>query len=139
MQQIRERLLAGETAKDIIAAGFAPGSTYKTQWRLRRDGFLPTKPTRSPIVENAHAPRDQAVDITPELQGNLSVYRVEGLDFPFVYWHPVPPAPCPGCGVQVGHWQMCPASDGFFANECDCGDDADCYSLGLLVNTTKDT
>jgi hypothetical protein len=139
MQEIKDRLLAGETAKDLIDAGFSAGSTYKCQWQLRQDGLLPVRPKR--VAAHEKPGPHQGHDISPDLQGDLSIFRIEGLDFPFVYWHPIPPVPCPACGVPVGHWQWCPLCKGYFAGYCDCPEDspeaAECYGFEELLGAVS--
>jgi hypothetical protein len=38
MQQIREQLIEGKSSQEVIALGYAPGSVYKVQRQLRRNG-----------------------------------------------------------------------------------------------------
>lgn len=45
MQEIRELLLAGHTSREVMEMGYAPGSVYKVQWQLRKQGKLNGKAT----------------------------------------------------------------------------------------------
>ena len=108
MQEIRTLLSEGRSSRDVIDAGYAPGTVYKVQRNYRqRVGTLRSAP---PIGG------DQGND----QEGGFDQIYLSNGEIPSWVWHPATPMPCPDCGEKVDHWDLCRECDRFVPSDCGC-------------------
>jgi hypothetical protein len=126
MQQIREHLIEGKSSQEVIALGYAPGTVYKIQRRLKKRA-VPAEdspPLQGHQKESSSAP-------STLLQGPLTVLLDTEEGVMFAVWHPEPPMPCPGCGIPVNHWDICLHCSRAVTDDCSCPPDSTACAEGF--------
>ena len=126
MQEIRTLLSEGRSSRDVIDAGYAPGTVYKVQRNYRqRVGTLRSAP---PIGDDQGNDQEGGFDQIYLSNGEISSWA----------WHPASPMPCPDCGEKVDHWWVCKDCDKLVPAGCGCvvgsGAQQDGFGLSELLN-----
>ena len=89
MEQIRDHLAQGRSSRELIDAGFAPGSVYKAQRQMRRNSHDPKQEPVQATAPSHDIPSDPAepewwpkLDDLLEEDEPLALYALLDRDFP---------------------------------------------------------
>lgn len=123
MEQVRALLSRGETSRDVIEMGYAPGTVYKVQRELRR-AHVQSRTHQQPGVLRLDAvlgPQDEGMSLVT---------------------HITPPPTCLICGKVSVHWLMCTLCNRLIPADCDCSEKfteaTHGWTIHQLVRGSKD-
>ena len=84
MQRVEEQLLQGKSSRNLIGMGYAPGTVYKVQRRMRKRNIVQTQdPCATPEGENSMGQTDHGIPSGQEgeelasLRADLTTFRQE--------------------------------------------------------------
>ena len=117
MAEIRALFSKGKSVREIINAGYKPGSVYGVHRQLHTRPST-SSPGKTPQARSASGAEREATS-RPEFTVIAAETGLKEL-----VWHPKTPVACPGCGEPVGHWEVCQFCDILLPGGCNCPEDS---------------